>query len=59
MKVAILDDYQRLALKSADWERLRRRGCEVSVFTEAQAISLVGQIVHFLVENCFANHPAS
>ena len=35
MKIAILDDYQRLALKSADWDRLRRRGCEVSVFHEA------------------------
>ena len=35
MKLAILDDYQRLALKSADWERLRKRGVEVSVFHEA------------------------
>ncbi len=35
MKLAVLDDYQRLALKSADWERLRRRGVEVSVFHEA------------------------
>lgn len=37
MKLAILDDYQRLALASADWERLRRRGVEVSVFHEAFA----------------------
>jgi D-3-phosphoglycerate dehydrogenase len=37
MNVAILDDYQHLALKSADWDRLRRRGCEVSVFHEAFA----------------------
>ncbi|MFN0159839.1 MAG: D-2-hydroxyacid dehydrogenase family protein [Burkholderiales bacterium] len=37
MKVAILDDYQRLALASADWERLTPRGCEVAVFTEAFA----------------------
>ncbi len=37
MKLAILDDYQRLALKSADWERLRRQGIEVSVFHEAFA----------------------
>ena len=29
MKLAILDDYQRLALKSADWERLRRRGSAI------------------------------
>src|SRR5258708_9510412 len=35
LKLAILDDYQRLALKSADWERLRRRGFEISVFHEA------------------------
>ena len=35
MKLAILDDYQQLALKSADWERLRRRGVEVAVFTQA------------------------
>ena len=37
MKLAILDDYQRLALASADWERLRRRGVEISVFNEAFA----------------------
>lgn len=35
MKLAILDDYQQLALKSADWERLVRRGVEITVFTEA------------------------
>ena len=37
MKLAILDDYQQLALKSADWDRLRKRGVEVSVFHEAFA----------------------
>jgi phosphoglycerate dehydrogenase-like enzyme len=37
LKLAILDDYQRLALKSADWERLRKRGVEISVFHEAFA----------------------
>ena len=37
MRLAILDDYQRLALKSADWERLRGRGLEISVFHEAFA----------------------
>ena len=37
MKLAILDDYQQLALKSADWERLRRRGLEISVFHQAFA----------------------
>jgi len=35
MKLAILDDYQQLALKSADWDRLRKRGVEVAVFHEA------------------------
>lgn len=39
MKLAILDDYQRLALASADWERLRRRGLEISIFHEAFASS--------------------
>ena len=34
MKLAILDDYQRVALASADWERLRRRGIEVTAFHE-------------------------
>ena len=37
MKLAILDDYQHLALKLADWDRLRRRGIEISVFHEAFA----------------------
>jgi D-3-phosphoglycerate dehydrogenase len=32
MKLAILDDYQQVALASADWERLRRRGVEIAVF---------------------------
>ena len=39
MKLAILDDYQQLALKSADWERLRKRGLEISIFHEAFASS--------------------
>lgn len=37
MKLAILDDYQKLALASADWQRLERRGVEVTVFHEAFA----------------------
>jgi D-3-phosphoglycerate dehydrogenase len=37
LRLAILDDYQRLALASADWERLRRRGVEIAVFHEAFA----------------------
>lgn len=35
MKLAILDDYQRVALKSADWDRLRKKGVEISVFHDA------------------------
>jgi D-3-phosphoglycerate dehydrogenase len=37
LKLAVLDDYQQLALKSADWDRLRARGVEVSVFHGAFA----------------------
>lgn len=37
MRLAILDDYQRIALKSADWARLKRRGFEIEVFHEAFA----------------------
>ena len=37
MRLASLDDYQRLALKSADWARLERRRVEVTVFHEAFA----------------------
>jgi len=33
MKLALLDDYQHVALKSADWKRLK--GVEISVFHEA------------------------
>jgi len=32
MKLALLDDYQQVALKSADWKRLK--GVEISVFHE-------------------------
>ena len=37
LNLAILDDYQHLALQSADWERLRRRGVEISAFHDAFA----------------------
>lgn len=37
MNLAILDDYQHLALRSADWDRLRRRGVEITVFHDAFA----------------------
>lgn len=32
MKLAILDDYQEVALKYGDWDRLRARGVEVTAF---------------------------
>jgi len=35
MKLAILDDYQRLALKSAGWDRLKKQKVEITVFHEA------------------------
>ena len=37
MKLALLDDYQRVALRSADWKRLERRGVEIQVFHQAFA----------------------
>jgi len=35
MKLAILDDYMLVALESADWDRIRRRGVEITVFDTA------------------------
>ena len=32
VKFAILDDYQKLALAYADWDRARARGVEITVF---------------------------
>lgn len=37
MKLAILDDYMKVALQSADWDRMRRRGVEITVFDTAFA----------------------
>lgn len=37
MKLAILDDYQKVALRSADWDALRKKGIEITVFHEAFA----------------------
>ncbi len=34
MKLALLDDYQKVALRMADWDRLRKRDVEISVFHE-------------------------
>ncbi|MBM3646620.1 MAG: D-2-hydroxyacid dehydrogenase family protein [Alphaproteobacteria bacterium] len=36
-KLALLDDYQRVALRMADWDRLRRRGVEITVLHEPLA----------------------
>jgi len=33
-KLALLDDYQKVALRMADWDRLKKRGVEISVFHE-------------------------
>ncbi len=37
IKLALLDDYQKVALRSADYDRLKKRGVEITVFTEAFA----------------------
>jgi len=37
MKLAILDDYSKAALAAADWEGIRRRGVEITVFDTAFA----------------------
>ncbi len=34
LKLALLDDYQNVALKLADWDRLRKRGVEITVFNQ-------------------------
>src|SRR5258708_15333672 len=34
MKLALLDDYQKVAMRMADWDRLKKRGVEVTVFHE-------------------------
>ena len=34
LKLALLDDYQKVALRMADWDRLRKRGIEITVFNE-------------------------
>jgi phosphoglycerate dehydrogenase-like enzyme len=35
LKLALLDDYQKVAMRMADWDRLRKRGIEITVFQEA------------------------
>mgnify|MGYP006183827427 CR=1 FL=1 len=34
LKLALLDDYQKVALRMADWERLKKCGIEITVFHE-------------------------
>lgn len=34
MNLALLDDYQKVALRLGDWDRLRKRGIEITVFNE-------------------------
>ncbi|MCW5737323.1 MAG: D-2-hydroxyacid dehydrogenase family protein [Enhydrobacter sp.] len=34
IKLALLDDYQKVAMRMADWDRLKRRGIEITVFHE-------------------------
>lgn len=34
MKLALLDDYQKVAMRMADWDRLKKRGIEITVFHE-------------------------
>ena len=33
-KLALLDDYQKVAMRMADWEPLKKRGVEITVFHE-------------------------
>jgi phosphoglycerate dehydrogenase-like enzyme len=35
LKLALLDDYQKVAMRMADWDRLKKRGIEITVFHEA------------------------
>ena len=34
VKLALLDDYQKVAMRMADWDRLKKRGVETTVFHE-------------------------
>jgi phosphoglycerate dehydrogenase-like enzyme len=34
MKLALLDDYQKVAMRLADWDRLKKRGIEITAFHE-------------------------
>ncbi len=53
MKLAILDDYMNVALASADWEGVRRRGVEITVFNKAfnSVDDAVVQLAPFAIVN--------
>src|SRR3981189_1513397 len=34
IKLALLDEYQKVAMRMADWDRLKKRGVEITVFHE-------------------------
>jgi phosphoglycerate dehydrogenase-like enzyme len=34
IKLALLDDYQKVAMRMADWDRLKKRGVDITVFHE-------------------------
>jgi hypothetical protein len=34
IKLALLDDYQKVAMRLGDWDRLKKRGIEITVFHE-------------------------
>lgn len=35
LKLALLDDYQKVAMRMADWDRVKKRGVEITVFHDA------------------------
>ena len=43
LKLALLDDYQKVALRMADWDRLRKRGIEIIKYSDANHRSFPGR----------------
>jgi len=39
IKLALLDDYQKVAMRLADWDRLKRRGVEITVFRRGSKLA--------------------
>ena len=52
-KLALLDDYQKVALKMADWDRLKKRGVEITVEgkTPGDVQMVIGLATQFSVEH--------